>query len=64
MRAMVLDYQDDPKTQQLATQFMLGDSLLVASATTSLASGSEGVSAIANERHRARRLCICRGQVV
>lgn len=44
MRAMVLEYQDDPKTHQLATQFMLGDSLLVASATTSLSSGSEGVS--------------------
>ncbi|MCL5742504.1 MAG: DUF5110 domain-containing protein [Acidobacteria bacterium] len=44
MRAMVLEYQDDPQTHQIASQFMLGDSLLVASATTSLTSGSEGVS--------------------
>ncbi len=44
MRPMALEFQDDPKTHLLATQFMLGDSLLVASATASLGSGSEGVS--------------------
>jgi len=50
MRPMVLEYQDDPKTHLLASQFMLGDSLLVASATTSLSGGSEGVS---GDRERA-----------
>lgn len=44
MRAMVLEYQDDPRTHQLASQFLLGDSLLVASATTTLASGAEGLA--------------------
>jgi alpha-glucosidase (family GH31 glycosyl hydrolase) len=44
MRPMALEFQDDENTHLLATQFMLGDSLLVASATTSLTSGSEGVT--------------------
>jgi len=44
MRPMALEFQDDENTHLLATQFMLGDSLLVASATASLTSGSEGVN--------------------
>lgn len=41
MRPMLLEFQDDPETRNLSTQFLLGDSLLVASATARLTSGAE-----------------------
>jgi alpha-glucosidase (family GH31 glycosyl hydrolase) len=41
MRPMVLEFQSDPQTRNLSTQFLLGDSLLVGSATATLTSGSE-----------------------
>ncbi|MEN6532554.1 MAG: DUF5110 domain-containing protein [Bryobacteraceae bacterium] len=41
MRPMVLEFQKDPETHTLASQFLLGDSLLVASASSTITSGSE-----------------------
>ena len=41
MRPMVLEYQNDPQAQQVQSQFMLGDWLLVGSARSSIVSGSE-----------------------
>ncbi|MGD1101520.1 MAG: DUF5110 domain-containing protein [Terriglobia bacterium] len=41
MRPMVLEYQDDPQAQQVQSQFLLGDWLLVGSARPTLVSGSE-----------------------
>jgi alpha-glucosidase len=41
MRPMVLEFQNDPETYLLASQFMLGDWLLVGSAGSTLTSGAE-----------------------
>jgi alpha-glucosidase (family GH31 glycosyl hydrolase) len=41
MRPMLLEFQNDPETPRLATQFLLGDWLLVGSATAGLTSGAE-----------------------
>jgi hypothetical protein len=41
MRPMVLEFQNDPQASLITSQFMLGDSLLVGSATTAITSGSE-----------------------
>jgi alpha-glucosidase (family GH31 glycosyl hydrolase) len=41
MRPMLLEFQDDRATANLSTQFLLGDWLLVASATARLTSGAE-----------------------
>jgi alpha-glucosidase (family GH31 glycosyl hydrolase) len=53
MRPMVLEYQDDPQAQQLQSQYMLGDWLLVGSARPTMASGAEtsqmGVGAAVTE---------------
>jgi alpha-glucosidase (family GH31 glycosyl hydrolase) len=54
MRPMVLEYQNDAQAQQVQSQFMLGDWLLVGSARPTLASGAEtsqmGVGAAVSER--------------
>lgn len=44
MRPMVLEYQNDPQAQQVQSQFMLGDWLLVGSARPTMVSGSESSS--------------------
>ncbi|MCX6625607.1 MAG: DUF5110 domain-containing protein, partial [Acidobacteria bacterium] len=41
MRPMLLEFQNDPETHGLASQFLLGDWLLVASARSAITSGSE-----------------------
>lgn len=41
MRPMPLDFQDDPATAALASQFMLGDALLVSSGRATITSGAE-----------------------
>ncbi|HWQ54360.1 MAG TPA: DUF5110 domain-containing protein [Bryobacteraceae bacterium] len=41
MRPMVLEFQDDPETHNMATQFLLGDSLLIASPIAEITSGAE-----------------------
>ncbi len=41
MRPMLLEFQSDPTTRNLASQFLLGDWLLVGSATAKLTSGAE-----------------------
>lgn len=41
MRPMLLEYQQDPATANLASEFLLGDWLLVGSATARMTSGSE-----------------------
>lgn len=41
MRPMTLEFQQDPNTARLASQFLLGDWLLVGSATAKLTSGAE-----------------------
>jgi len=41
MRPMVLEYQDDPQAQQIQSQYLLGDWLLVGSARPTLVSGAE-----------------------
>jgi alpha-glucosidase (family GH31 glycosyl hydrolase) len=55
MRPMVLEYQDDPQAQQVQSQFLLGDWLLVGSARPTLVSGAEtsqmGVGAQVTDTH-------------
>ena len=55
MRPMVLEYQNDPQAQQVQSQFMLGDWLLVGSARPTLVSGAEtadmGVGKLLSDTH-------------
>lgn len=44
MRPMLLEFQDDAETHNLASQFLLGDWLLVGSATAKLTSGAEQIA--------------------